>query len=247
MKRPHNEHGRWRARSWDLPALLLRRHLWLCIALFLQAAPSCAAGPGKFFKRVLDPFRSNPFLMRSAQPCGLGFATCFMPSEAEAPQPSAFEPDPHIEDPDRKVSMQLRTLHSGPMCHHWLEVETSRGKVTLGYGPATVPFIDAGQISLHDTYGNIERFSGMHPVPMMGLPPVNYSYAKAPGYGHVIGKEIPMTLAQADALVQKERHHKFVGPYVPFFHDCRTYVCTVQASARGRSSLPCYLLFKGYW
>jgi hypothetical protein len=179
----------------------------------------------------------------------LGFATCFLP--AEAPQPfivhSAFEPVASIDDPDRPVTLELRTQHRGPFCHHWLQTQSSHGEVTIGYGPATIPFIDAGQISLQDSYGNIERISGMHPIPMMGLPPLSYRYAKAPGSGHLVGKPIPMTLAQSDSLIQKEREHKFVGPYIPIFHDCRTYTCTVQAAARGRSSLPCYLLFKGYW
>ena len=133
------------------------------------------------------------------------------------------------------------------MSHHWLELESSHGQVTIGFGPATLPFIDAGQISLQDSYGNIERFSGMHPLPVLGLPPLSYRYAKAPGAGRAIGKPISMTIAQADDLIQKERHRKFVGPYIPLFHDCRTFACTVQAHAKGRSSMPCYLLFKGYW
>ena len=53
--------------------------------------------------------------------------------------------------------------------------------VFQGYGPATVPFIDAGQISLQDGHGNVEGISGMHPIPIIGLPPLNYRYAKAPG------------------------------------------------------------------
>ena len=152
-----------------------------------------------------------------------------------------------IENPNRVVSLQLRGSYGGPFAHHWLEVESSRGRVALGFGPATLPFIDAGQVSLQDTYGNIERISGMHPLLVLGLPPLNYRYAKAPGSGHVTGKPTPLTVAQADALIEKMRHRKFVGPYVPIFHDCRTFVCSVQASARGRSSLPCYVLFKGYW
>ncbi len=44
-----------------------------------------------------------------------------------------------------------------------------------------------------------------------------------------------------------QRHRKFIFPYIPIFHDCRTFVCAVQSSARGKSTLPCYLLFKGYW
>lgn len=218
----------------------------------LHAPPlhgQAVSGPAKFFRRLLAPFRSNPFLVDSSRPCGLGYATCFLPSVAAQPvvAHSAFEPTVTSQDPTRPVKLELRTQHRGPFCHHWLQTESSHGEVTIGYGPATIPFIDAGQISLQDAYGNIERISGMHPIPMMGLPPLSYRYAKAPDSGHTIGKPIELTLAQADALVQKERGHKFVGPYIPFFHDCRTYVCAVQSAARGHSSLPCYLLFKGYW
>ena len=39
----------------------------------------------------------------------------------------------------------------------------------------------------------------------------------------------------------------FIELYVPIFHDCRTFACSVQAAAEGYSSLACYLLFKGYW
>jgi hypothetical protein len=223
------------------------------LVVLLHAVSSSAqapSGPGKVFRRLLAPFRSNPFLVDSSRPCGLGFATCFLPSDSSQPRKpaaSAFAPASFIADPTRVVALELRTQHRGPFCHHWLQIESSHGQVTLGYGPATVPFIDAGQISLQDGFGNIERISGMHPIPMMGLPPLSYRYAKAPGSGHLIGKPIQLTLAQSDALIGKEREHKFVGPYIPIFHDCRTYTCKVQASAKGQSSLPCYLLFKGYW
>ena len=227
-----------------VPGLLC---LGLLLALPLQAQDS--SGVGKVFRRLLAPFRSNPFRVDSSRPCGLGLATCFLPSGASPPAVahSAFEPVASTGAPDLLVTLELRTQHGGPFSHHWLQTQSSHGEVTMGYGPATIPFIDAGQISLQDSYGNIERISGMHPIPMMGLPPLSYRYAKEPGSGHRIGKPIQLTLAQSDALVQKERAHKFVGPYIPIFHDCRTYTCTVQAAARGRSSLPCYLLFKGYW
>jgi hypothetical protein len=157
------------------------------------------------------------------------------------------EPPPEIENPSRIVALQVRALHGGPLAHHWLQVESSGGTVTIGFGPATLPFVDAGQISLQDSYGNIERISGMHPLPVLGLPPLNYRYAKAPGAGHPLGKPTPLTVAQADALIQKARNHKFVVPYIPIFHDCRTFACSLQAAAKGHSSLPCYFLLKGYW
>jgi hypothetical protein len=143
--------------------------------------------------------------------------------------------------------LEQRTEHGGPFAHHWLELETSAGRITIGFGPATLPFIDAGQVSLQDQYGNVERISGMHPLPWLAMPPINYHYARAPGVGHPIGKPVPLNLGQSDALVRKLQHLKFVSPYVPIFHDCRTFACTVQASAQHRSTLPCYLLFKGYW
>ena len=208
-----------------------------------------ASRGSKIFHRLLAPLRSNPFRVERSRPCGLGFATCFLPSDPAdtVVARSAFDRMETTQDSSRVVSLELRTQHRGPFCHHWLQTESSIGPVTLGYGPATIPFIDAGQISLQDGHGNIERISGMHPIPMIGLPPLNYRYAKAPDSGHTIGKPIYLTLAQTDALVQKERRHRFVGPYIPFFHDCRTYTCSVLAGAKGKSSLACYVLFKGYW
>jgi len=203
----------------------------------------------KILHRLLAPLRSNPFRVEASRPCGLGFTTCFLPSGSAYAfvATSAFDGKDTIQEASRVVSLELRTQHSGPFCHHWLQTETSIGLVTLGYGPATIPFIDAGQISLQDGHGNVERISGMHPIPIIGLPPLNYRYAKAPGSGHTIGKPIQLTLAQTDALIEKQQRHRFVAPYIPFFNDCRTYTCTVLAAAKRRSSLPCYLLFKGYW
>ena len=202
----------------------------------------------KFLRRLLAPLRSNPFRVENSRPCGLGLATCFLPSDGgDLVARSAFDPVQTVPDPSRVVLLELRTQHRGPFCHHWLETQSSVGPVTLGYGPATVPFIDAGQISLRDAHGNIERISGMYPIPILGLPPMSYHYAKAPGSGHIVGKPVELTVARADALIQKERKRKFVGPYIPIFHDCRTYTCAALAAAKGKSSLPCYLLFKGYW
>jgi hypothetical protein len=225
---------------------------WVLVVGALFALPTTAgAAPWttRFLHRMVAPLRSHPFLESRATPCSLGFASCFLPNASPSLPSwnSQLEPAQVIDDPSRVVTLQLRARHGGPFAHHWLEVESSRGTVTLGFGPATLPFIDAGQISLQDRFGNIERISGMYPLPILGPPPLNYRYAKAPGAGHPIGKPIQLTVAQADALVERVRHHKFVGPYVPIFHDCRTFSCSTQAAAQGRSSLPCYLLFKGYW
>jgi len=224
---------------------------WLLLLAFLDLATFAVAAPWpvKLLGRIVAPFRSNPVWQTQQKPCGLGFANCFLPevSRQGSDPASEFETNPAIEDPSRIVTLQLRARHRGPFAHHWLEIGSSMGKVTLGFGPATVPFIDAGQISLQDQYGNVERISGMHPLLFLGLPPLSYRYARPPGAGQALGKPIFVTVARADTLIQKIRRHKFVGPYVPIFHDCRTFTCSIQAAAEGHSSLPCYLLFKGYW
>jgi hypothetical protein len=111
----------------------------------------------------------------------------------------------------------------------------------MGFGPATIPFIDIGQISVQDAHGHIDRRSWTHFFSIF------YHYAEVPGAGYTIGEPIQLTLAQSDAIIEKQRHRKFVFPYIPIFHDCRTYTCTLQAAVQGKSSLPCYVLFKGYW
>lgn len=247
MNRRYKSGSRMGFAGLDFRSLALRFGYVTLLVSTLGASAQAAPWPAKVLRRLVAPFRAHPFLESSATPCSLGFVTCFQPSSSGQPTPSTFEPASVVGDPSRGVILQLRAKHGGPFSHHWLEVESSTGEVTIGFGPATLPFIDAGQISLQDSYGNIERLSGMHPLPMLGLPPVSYRYAKAPGAGHPIGKPIQLTVAQADTLIQQERHHKFVGPYIPIFHDCRTFACSVQAHAQGRSAVPCYLLFKGYW
>lgn len=202
----------------------------------------------RFPRRFLAPLRSNPFLVSSAKPCNIGLAQTLAARDLSAyDSRQVCAPRPTLVDRSRIVVMQLRTAHSGPLSHHWLELESSYGKVTIGYGPATLPFIDAGQVSLQDGYGNIERISGIYPVPVIGPPPIGYHYARAPGDGRPLGKPVSLTVGQADALIQKMRSRKFVGPYIPLFHDCRTFTCSTLAKVQGHSSLFCYLLFKGYW
>ena len=228
-------------------AVIFRWVLVIWALLELPTAAGAAPRSVRLLHRLVAPFRSHPFLESRATPCNLGFASCFLPEVSPQPtRTSELGPAPVLNE-SQVVTLELRALHRGPFAHHWLEVESSRGKVTFGFGPATLPFIDAGQISLQDRYGNIERISGMYPLPMLGPPPLNYRYAKAPGTGHPVGKPIQLTVNEADTLIQRVRDHKFIGPYVPIFHDCRTFACSVQAAAQGRSSLPCYLLFKGYW
>jgi hypothetical protein len=158
-----------------------------------------------------------------------------------------MQPTPQAEDSYRRVMLEVRALHRGPLAHHWLELESPDEAMTFGFGPATLPFIDSGEIALQDRYGNTKWVSGMHPLPWLALPPVKYHYAKRPGEGRIVGKPIPLTRSQSRALAGKLQHLKFVGPYIPIFHDCRTFTCAAQASAQGHSTVPCYLLFKGYW
>ena len=180
-----------------------RRLAILVICFALPGNAVAAGGPGKVFRRLLAPFRSHPILQTTTGPCSIGAADCGKLFAAAQLKPVKFEPAPVVEDPERVVTMQLRTLRRGPFCPHWLELEGSHGTVTMGYGPATVPLIDAGEIGVRDQYGNYEVITGMHPVPMLALPPVNYHYAKAVGRGRPIGKPIHLTVAQADAVVQK--------------------------------------------
>jgi hypothetical protein len=76
---------------------------------------------------------------------------------------------------------------------------------------------------------------------------VSYKYARHPGTGIAIGAPIPITLGEADRLVETLQQKRRVAPYIPLFYDCRTFVCRVQEKARGRSGIRCHLLFKGYW
>ena len=176
------------------------------------------------------------------QPCASGLASCFSEESSTAAYANGgFTHTASVADPSRVVTMLIRGSHGGPLAHHWIEVEGSQGPVTIHFGPATIPFIDMGQISVLDSHGDLETEPRFHFLAE------HYEYAKAPGSGQIFGKPLKLTLAQADALIQKERHRRFIGPYIPIFHDCRTFVCSVQASVQGKFTLPCYLLLKGYW
>jgi hypothetical protein len=202
--------------------------------------------PVRILERLLVPFRSNPFSQSSEIPCSAESAACRSFASA-VPSHEEFDSDLAARDSDHPALLKVRSDHTGPLAHHWLELDSPSGNMTFGFGPATLPFIDSGEVSLYDRYGNTKWISGMHPLPWLTLPPVKYRYAPAPGAGIIIGKPIPLTMAQSDALTRKLLHLKLVGPYVPIFHDCRTYTCAAVASAQGHSTLPCYLLFKGYW
>jgi hypothetical protein len=204
-------------------------HTWAAICVALEM--SCLFMP--VLARAQDP---------DATPCAVGFANCiFAGNRPPVYAGEASASLPATSGISRTVNLYIRASHGGPFAHHWVEVESSRGDVTIGYGPATFPFIDLGQISVRDTQGNVEKMSRIH------LFSWHYNYAKVPGSGRVVGQPIPLTVAQSDALIEKQRHRRFIPPYIPIFHDCRTFVCTIQATMRGKSTLPCYFLFKGYW
>ena len=141
---------------------------------------------------------------------------------------------------NRLAPVAFRSGRGGLFAHHWVEVQTSTGSYTLGFGPALIPFIDRGQITVEDRYGHIEWRYLLHPFSL------HWNFARAPGIGRNIATVAYLPISKADALVENQRHRHPMLPYIPFFHDCRTYVCTVQASTQGRSRLPCYLLLKGY-
>jgi hypothetical protein len=174
--------------------------------------------------------------------CATGIASCFFDEGAAGESANdGYEHVPSMAGPSRVVTLVVRESRRGPFAHHWIELQGSQGPVTIHFGPATVPFIDLGQISVFDSRGGLETIPGFHFLAE------HYNYAKAPGSGQVIGGPLQLTVEQSDALIEKERHRKFIGPYIPIFHDCRTFVCAVKASVQGKSTLPCYLLFKGYW
>src|SRR5262249_14313042 len=150
---------RRRRRTLHLSPWVLLSVLFACHLFSEQAAGATRHWPTKVLRRLLAPFRSNPFLQSNVRPCGIGLAHCFLPPDprSASPPPALFEPRLAGESASQPVTLELRTEHRGPQAHHWLELKGAAGAVTIGFGPATLPFIDAGQISLQDQYGNIKR------------------------------------------------------------------------------------------
>jgi len=125
--------------------------------------------------------------------------------------------------------------------HQWLEIQTSHGPVTLGFGSALLPFIDRGQVTIQDARGRVQHEYALRMLPFY------LNFGRAPGMGTDIDEPVYVPLSRADQIVEQQRHRRFIFPYIPLLHDCRTYVCAMQATIEGKSKLPCYLLFKGYW
>lgn len=139
------------------------------------------------------------------------------------------------------VPVAFRTGKGMLFSHRWVEIQTSSGPVTLGFGSALLPFIDRGQVTVEDSQGRVE-----HEYPLRILP-FYLNFGRPPGMGKDLGKVVYIPLARADQIVEQQRHRRFIFPYIPLFHDCRTYVCAMQATIEGKSKLPCYAPLKGYW
>ncbi len=129
---------------------------------------------------------------------------------------------------------------AGPFGHKWVQVGSGENAVTIGYGAANFPLGDSGQVVITDRHG-VDTVSRWHLFPFH-LPP-----AELPDSGHAVGKPTYVTVEQAQELVRQQRRHRFLFPYIPLFHDCHTYACKVMATAEGKSTLPCYLWFKGHF
>jgi hypothetical protein len=141
----------------------------------------------------------------------------------------------------RLVPIAFRAGKGMLFSHQWLEVQTSKGPVTLGFGSALLPFIDRGQVTVEDAQGRVEHEYALHVLPLY------LSFGRPPGMGKDIGEVVYVPVSRADQIVEQQRHRRFIFPYIPLFHDCRTYVCAMQATVEGKSKLPCYFLLKGYW
>ena len=129
---------------------------------------------------------------------------------------------------------------AGPLGHKWVQVGAGENAITFGYGAANFPLIDFGQIVVTGKNG-IDLVSGWH-LFSFHITPSEY-----PDRGHTVGPPVYTSVERAYKLIQEQRRHRFVFPYIPLFHDCHTYACRLKSIAEGKSSLPCYLLFKGHF
>ena len=196
-----------------------------------------------WWRWILFPFRHSG-ATSTTDPCRLGYANCY----SDTPAPS-------LKSATKDNSEEMTPVYTradwggfaGLVSHHWLEMETSKGQLTIGFGPATIPFIDTGQIGIRDEYGNVRRISGAHFVSVLTLPDRQRNYAKEIGAGREVGKPFLAPRKRVDEVIEKEIRKKGAFLYIPLFNDCRTYVCRLKAKLQGKSGVWCYLLFKGYW
>lgn len=129
---------------------------------------------------------------------------------------------------------------AGPFGHKWVQFGSGENAVTFGYGAANFPLIDFGQIVVTGRNGT-DLVSSWH------LFPFHITPAESPDRGHAAGPPVYVSVERAYKLIREQSRHRFVFPYIPLFHDCHTYACKLRATAEGKSSLPCYLWFKGHF
>ena len=172
--------------------------------------------------------------------CGAG-GTCFLAGNGAAPDPNSLEAVSLLANSAGLVPVQVRMSNvAGPLGHKWVQVGTGENAVTIGYGAANFPLADSGQVVITDRRG-VETVSRWHLLPFH-LPP-----AELPDSGHTVGLPVYVSVEQAHRFIVQQRRHRFLFPYIPLFHDCPTYACSLMANAQGKSALPCYLLFKGHF
>lgn len=170
--------------------------------------------------------------------CPIGLARCFAPGGDSA---NDSEPAATPTVTLGMIALQVRkAMIGGPFAHKWVQFGTGDDAVTIGYGAADIPIIDAGQIVVTDNT-SVDVVSKWHLFPWHVTP------AERPGAGHLVGNPILVTQARATELITRQTRHRIVAPYIPLFNDCHTYVCAVTARAQGKSTLPCYLFFKGHF
>ena len=186
---------------------------------------------------VFLAFSPSLLAQRSPSPCSSA-AACFVASNAVSPDLIAVS---SLATSAGLVPVQVRMSNiAGPFGHKWVQVGTGENAVTIGFGAANIPIGDSGQVVITDRYGT-DMVSRWHLFPFH-LPP-----AELPDRGHTVGRPAYVTVAQARRLIQQQRRHRFLFPYIPLFHDCHTYACELMSTAEGKSSLPCYLWFKGHF
>lgn len=183
------------------------------------------------------PYRT--LAQHKPSPCPSG-ASCFVPN-ASTPEPYDPAATSLLANPAGLVRVQVRMAEiGGPLAHKWVQIGTGENAVTIGYGAANFPLVDTGQIVVADR-GGVELVSRWH------LFPGHITPAEPPDHGHPVSPPVYVSVAQAQKLIRQQRRHRFLFPYIPLFHDCHTYVCSLMAAVKGKSSLPCYLWFQGHF
>jgi hypothetical protein len=102
------------------------------------------------------------------------FADAF---ERESPS-AAISADSPEKSRFGMARVAFRSGRGGLFAHHWVEVQTSTGSFTLGFGPALIPFIDRGQITVEEVNGHVEWRYMLHPFSS------HWNFARAPGMEH---------------------------------------------------------------